>query len=75
MSRRARRFDDVHWSVADEHGANVVPQRSDDLTVWYSDRDLWAADLFHVSAAGHERWANTVWETVEPLVYGSNGSD
>ncbi len=74
MSRRARRFDDVHWRVAKEHETNVVHQRSDDTEIWYADRDLWAADLFHVSAAGHARWADTIWETVEPLVYGSNGS-
>jgi len=75
MSRRARRFDAVHWEVAKEHGSSVVPQRNDDLGVWYSDRDLWADDLFHVSAQGHARWANTVWDTVEPLVYGDNGSN
>lgn len=74
MSRRARRFDEVHWKVAKEHQTNVVHQRSDDTKVWYADRDLWAADLFHVSAAGHARWADTIWETVEPLVYQSNGS-
>ena len=75
MSRRARRFDDVHWKVAKEHETNVVHQRRDDIKIWYTDRDLWAADLFHVSAAGHARWADTIWETVEPLVYGSNGSN
>ena len=75
MSRRARRFDDVHWKVAKEHQTNVVHQRSDDIKIWYDDRDLWAADLFHVSAAGHARWAETVWGTVEPLVYEDNGSN
>jgi len=74
MSRRARRFDDVHWKVAETHDTNVVHQRSDNIRVWYDNRDLWAADLFHVSAAGHARWADTVWATVEPLVYESNGS-
>jgi len=74
MSRRARRFDDVHWKVAREHQTNVVHQRSDDTKVWYADRDLWAADLFHVSAAGHARWADTIWETVQPLVDDRNGS-
>jgi lysophospholipase L1-like esterase len=75
MSRRARRFDAIHWEIAKEHGSSVIPQRNDDLEIWYSDRDLWADDQFHVSAQGHARWANTVWDTVEPLVYGENGSN
>lgn len=68
VSRRAHAFDQVHWRVADRHGSTVVDQRSDDLDVWYSDRSLWADDLFHVSADGHARWAEIVWRTVEPLV-------
>ena len=74
MSRRARGFDRVHWQIAERHGAVVVDQRSDDLLPWYRDRSLWADDLFHVSAEGHERWANTVWRTVEPVLNGSHGS-
>jgi lysophospholipase L1-like esterase len=35
---------------------------------------LWAADLFHVSAAGHRRWADVVWATLEPQLTGVNGS-
>lgn len=68
MSRRARRFDEVHWRVASTHGTVVVDQRSDDLDIWYRDRTLWSPDLFHVSAAGHERWANTAWKAVGPLL-------
>lgn len=71
MERRARRFDDVHRRVAEIHGTAVVDQRSDDASVWRLDRSLWAEDFFHVSAAGHARWANTVWETVGPLLNGS----
>jgi acyl-CoA thioesterase-1 len=71
MERRARRFDDVHWRVAEIHGTTVVDQRSDDASVWKLDRSLWAEDFFHVSAAGHARWAETVWETVGPLLNGS----
>lgn len=70
LNRRARRFDAVHWKVAESHGAIVVDQRSDDPQIWYRDRDLWSPDLFHVSAAGHARWADTVWRTVEPIVNG-----
>lgn len=71
MERRARRFDAVHWRVAETYGSAVVDQRSDDPTVWNRDRSLWAEDFFHVSAAGHARWADTVWLTVGPLLDGS----
>ena len=67
MSRRAERFDRVHWEVAAAHGTYVVDQRSDDPRVWFRDRTLWADDLFHVSAAGHARWAETAWRTIGPL--------
>lgn len=68
LSRRALRFDRAHWRVAERHGTTVVDQRSDDRDIWYEDKQLWAPDLFHVSAHGHERWANTAWRTVEPLL-------
>lgn len=74
MSARARRFDRVHWQVARRHGTHVVDQRSDDASVWNRDRSLWAADFFHVSAAGHARWAETVWRTVEPLIISRDGT-
>ena len=68
MSRRARRFDRVHWEVAATHGTTVVDQRSDDAAIWNNDRTLWAADSFHVSAAGHARWAETTWRAISPLM-------
>jgi lysophospholipase L1-like esterase len=74
MTRRSARFHRVHQDVARRYGAHVVEHRSDDPASWYSNRDLWSADLFHVSAAGHERWANVTWRTVEPLVAGFDGS-
>lgn len=73
MSLRAERFDRVHWRVAELYGTAVVNQRGDDPSVWYADRTLWAADDFHVSAAGHARWAETVWRTVGPLMNGAGG--
>lgn len=73
MSRRALRFDRAHWEVAARHGTTVVDQRSDDPLIWNRDRTLWAEDYFHVSAAGHARWAETTWRTVGPLLNGSNG--
>lgn len=74
MSWRAERFDRAHWEVAATHGTFVIDHRSDDPAVWNSDRSLWAADLFHVSAAGHARWSETAWRTIEPLMNGHGGS-
>lgn len=68
LSRRSARFDAAHWRVAMAHGAHVVPHREFDPAAWYSDRGLWSEDLFHVSAAGHRRWASTALATLEPLL-------
>lgn len=68
MSRRALRFDRAHWRVAARYGTTVVDQRSDDLEVWYENRELWADDLFHVSAHGHARWAETAWRSISHVV-------
>lgn len=68
VSRRALVFDEVHWRVASRHGTTVIHQRSDDSGVWYTDRSLFSADLFHVSAAGHARWADTAWQAIAPLI-------
>lgn len=74
MSRRSSRFDRLHWKVAKRHGSWVVDQRSDDREVWLRDRSLWAVDLFHVSAAGHARWADTLMRTVAPALESASGS-
>jgi lysophospholipase L1-like esterase len=71
MSRRSARFNRAHERIAEKHGAHVVPHRRDDPTIWYTDRGLWSADLFHVSAAGHERWADSTWRTIQPLLDGA----
>lgn len=69
ISRRSAAFDRIHWQVAERYGAHVVHQRSDSRDAWLDDRGLWSEDLFHVSAAGHARWADTVWSTaIEPLL-------
>jgi lysophospholipase L1-like esterase len=68
MTRRSAAFDRIHRDVAARHGAHVVDQRSDEPQLWYRDPGLWSADLFHVSAAGHQRWANVVWRAIEPLL-------
>lgn len=75
MSRRAERFDRAHWRVAAAHDAVVIDQRADDARIWNTDRTLWAADYFHVSAAGHARWADTAWRTVGPLMNGARESN
>jgi lysophospholipase L1-like esterase len=74
MSWRAERFDGAHRQVAERYGTSVVDHRSDDVAIWHTDRSLWAADLFHVSPAGHARWSETTWRTVAPLMNGSSGS-
>jgi lysophospholipase L1-like esterase len=64
FSRRALRFNQVHDAVAERHGGYVVPQRDSPAELWYQDRDMWSADLFHVSSRGHEVWADLGWKTV-----------
>ena len=68
LTRRSSRFNRVHQMVASRYGVHVVEHRKDNPTIWYSDRALWSADLFHVSAAGHKRWAESTWRTLEPLL-------
>ena len=74
MSYRALAFDRAHRRVAWRHGSTVVTQRTDDHQIWYDDRGLWAEDLFHVSAAGHERWAGVTLSAIEHLLEESDGS-
>ena len=74
MSRRAERFDRAHRRVAERHGTLVVDQRSDDRKVWYTNRELWADDLFHVSGRGHARWADTAWRSISPALQDLRGS-
>ncbi|MGH8946497.1 MAG: SGNH/GDSL hydrolase family protein [Acidimicrobiia bacterium] len=73
MSYRALAFDRAHRRVAWRHGSTVVTQRTQDHHIWYEDRGLWAEDLFHVSAAGHERWAGVTLEALQPIL-DSHGS-
>ncbi len=68
VTRRSGRFDQVHQDVASRYGAHVVEHRKDDPAIWYSDRALWSPDMFHVSAAGHRRWADSTWRMLEPLL-------
>jgi hypothetical protein len=52
----------------------VVEHRTDSRRIWLDDRDLWAEDLFHISAKGHERTAHFIWMTMEPLLGDMNAS-
>ncbi len=67
MTRRGAAFDAIHREVAAKHGTVVIDRRDEDAEPWYRERELWAEDLFHVSAAGHALWAEMVWRTVAPL--------
>ena len=64
LSRRALQFNAVHERVAERHGSWVVPQRESPMELWRDDREMWSADLFHVSARGHEVWGDLGWKTV-----------
>lgn len=64
FSRRALAFNRIHEDVATRHGGWVVPQRESPAELWYHDRGMWSADLFHVSSRGHEVWADLGWKTV-----------
>lgn len=65
LSRRGLRFNGAHEAVAEQYGSWVVAQRDGPMEVWYKNRDLWSPDLFHVSAGGHEIWADNAWSTVK----------
>ncbi len=64
FSRRALHFNQIHEAVAERNGGWVVPQRESPAKLWYNDRGMWSADLFHVSSRGHEVWADLGWKTV-----------
>jgi lysophospholipase L1-like esterase len=65
FSRRALRFNAIHEKVASARGSFVVPQRDSPVEMWRRDREMWSADLFHVSARGHAVWADLGWTTVQ----------
>lgn len=70
ISRRAESFDRAHREIAETYGTIVVDQRADDVRIWQTDRSLWAQDDFHVSPAGHARWAEMAWKTIGPVFDG-----
>lgn len=74
ITRRSLMFDEIQRRVAAGHGSTVVEHRTDSRRIWLDDRDLWAEDLFHISAKGHERTAHFIWMTMEPLLGDMNAS-
>jgi lysophospholipase L1-like esterase len=71
MTIRSALFDRAHRRVAARHGTWVIDTHYDDARLWHRDQSLWAADDFHVSAAGHARWAESTWRTLAPLMNGA----
>jgi lysophospholipase L1-like esterase len=67
MTRRSLAFHRAHQRVAARNGTLIAELREDDRDLWLRDRSLWSEDLFHVSAAGHARWAEIAWATLEPI--------
>jgi hypothetical protein len=65
MTRRSLAYHEAHQRVAARHGTIVADLRDDDRALWLRDRSLWSADLFHVSGAGHARWAETAWRALD----------
>ena len=63
-----------HHADAAERVRDYIAGVLADPAAWYHDRDLWSADLFHVSAAGHRRWADVTWDTIQPLLAERDGS-
>lgn len=66
-SRLGRRGDRLHGAVAERHGAIKADQWRWAAGEFGTRRDVWSSDRFHPSAAGHDIWARTCWEVVEPL--------
>lgn len=68
VSRLGRRADRIHAEVARRHGALKSEQWGDARTRFRTDRELWSADRFHPSPAGHLVWADTCWHALAPGV-------
>jgi lysophospholipase L1-like esterase len=69
-SRLGKRGDRIHAAVAERHGAIKADQWRWAAQQFRTRKDVWSADRFHPNAAGHEIWATTCWEVVEPLCSG-----
>lgn len=65
--RRGRAMNSIHHRVAARHGVLVADQWA-----WaaerFRDRAIFAPDLFHPNAAGHQVWAEVAYELLTPLL-------
>jgi acyl-CoA thioesterase-1 len=61
----AQRFNDVFPKLARAHDAELIPFLLDGIA---GERQLNQADGIHPTAEGHERIAETVWRTLEPVL-------
>ena len=63
---RSRIFNQIHIDVAHEHGVVVADQWKWSVKEFNSRPELFAADQFHASAAGHAIWAEVAHEALGP---------
>jgi lysophospholipase L1-like esterase len=63
---RGRAADRVHGRVAARHGAVKADQWTWAAPLFRKDPNLFAADYFHASPAGHAIWAEVAWLAVVP---------
>lgn len=68
VSQIGRRADRVHERVAEGHGAVKADQWSWAAAEFRGRADVWSADHFHPNDKGHAIWAETCWESLEPLL-------
>ncbi|MFS8494390.1 MAG: SGNH/GDSL hydrolase family protein [Actinomycetes bacterium] len=66
-SRLGRRADRVHERVAERHGVVKADQWTWASLEFRRRRDVWSPDRFHPNGAGHEIWATTCWQALQPL--------
>lgn len=65
MRRRSIRFDEIHATVAERHGAVKADQWAVVPSV-FSDPGIFTADLFHPGPAGHRQWADVAVAAISP---------
>lgn len=65
MRRRSIRFDEIHATVAERHGAVKADQWAVVPSV-FSDPGIFSADLFHPGPAGHRQWADVALAAIRP---------
>jgi lysophospholipase L1-like esterase len=69
-SASGRVADGVHIRVAARHGVAKVDQWALTTAAFRNGRHMFAADLFHPSAAGHLAWMQALAPTIEQILAG-----